>query len=85
MVVSESSFGAYVCLRKPAGLQCDERLLLPSKVEGDQQRLEIPTPITSHSQYTLYAAKIAVRWLFVVENSSCSYVGRAISLRISLP
>ena len=25
MVVSESSFGAYVCIRRPAGLRCNER------------------------------------------------------------
>ena len=29
MVVSECNFGAYVCLRRPAGLHRDQRLLSP--------------------------------------------------------
>ena len=32
MVVSESSFGAYVYHRRPVGLDCHQRLLLPTVI-----------------------------------------------------
>ena len=83
MVVSGSSFGAYVCLRRPVGLHCDQRFLLSTSVHKFQSLRWFPQ-LLFHCRVDSLCCRltyIITKSKYVAAHSQCTLQFFCLSIR----